>query len=179
MVNRYQVLSGDVAALESAMATTQNKEEFRRFQAVYLRLAQGMGVQAIAEATRFCVGWVLQLHGRYKQGGLDALRSKPKGGRRHSRLSREEECAVLATLENEARSGGILEVGKVHQALEQRCGTLSKQTTYNILHRHGWRKIAPRPRHPKSDKEAQEAFKKNGRKSSRKPGTKPPRQENR
>lgn len=162
MGNRYQVLSGDVAALEQAMAATRDKEEFRRFQAVYLRLSQGMAVDAIAETTRWCVGWVRQLHHRYKQGGIDALRSKPKGGRHHSLLTPEEERAVLATLENEARRGGILEVSKVHRLLEQRCGPLSKQTTYNILHRHGWRKIAPRPRHPRADAAAQEAFKKNG-----------------
>jgi len=29
-----------------------------------------------------------------------------------------------------------------------------------MLERHGWRKIAPRPSHPKADPQAQEAFKK-------------------
>jgi len=29
-----------------------------------------------------------------------------------------------------------------------------------MLHRHGWKKLVPRPKHPKSDKKAQEDFKK-------------------
>jgi Winged helix-turn helix len=31
------------------------------------------------------------------------------------------------------------------------------------LHRHGWRKLAPDKRHPKSDPQAQEEWKKNSR----------------
>jgi hypothetical protein len=30
-----------------------------------------------------------------------------------------------------------------------------------MLARHGWRKIVPRPKHPKADTDAQEEFKKN------------------
>ena len=31
---------------------------------------------------------------------------------------------------------------------------------YRLLDRHGWRKLVPRPRHPKADPEEQAAFKK-------------------
>jgi len=33
-------------------------------------------------------------------------------------------------------------------------------SVYRMLERHGWRKIVPRPSHPKADPQAQEAFKK-------------------
>ena len=33
-------------------------------------------------------------------------------------------------------------------------------SAYNLLHRHGWRKLGPDQRHPKSDVEIQEAWKK-------------------
>jgi transposase len=36
----------------------------------------------------------------------------------------------------------------------------SDSTVYNLLHRHGWRKLMPRPHHPKRDLAAQNAFKK-------------------
>ena len=38
---------------------------------------------------------------------------------------------------------------------------------YDLLHRHGWRKVSPRPQHPKSNIEAQEEFKKKFRKQYR------------
>jgi hypothetical protein len=44
----------------------------------------------------------------------------------------------------------------------RRSGThaTSNSTVYNLLHRHGWRKLMPRPFHPKRDLAAQNAFKK-------------------
>ena len=36
----------------------------------------------------------------------------------------------------------------------------SDSTVYNLLHRQGWRKLMPRPFHPKRDLAAQNAFKK-------------------
>jgi hypothetical protein len=36
----------------------------------------------------------------------------------------------------------------------------SNSTVYNLLARHGWRKLMPRPFHPKRDIAAQNAFKK-------------------
>jgi transposase len=37
---------------------------------------------------------------------------------------------------------------------------LARSTIYRLLERHGWRKVMPRPRHPKADVAAQAAFKK-------------------
>ena len=44
-------------------------------------------------------------------------------------------------------------------ALEFR-GHAADSTVYNLLHRHGWRKLMPRPFHPKRNLAAQNAFKK-------------------
>ena len=37
---------------------------------------------------------------------------------------------------------------------------VARSTVYRLLERHGWRKVVPRPRHPKADVAAQAAFKK-------------------
>jgi hypothetical protein len=37
---------------------------------------------------------------------------------------------------------------------------VARSTIYRLLGRHGWRKVVPRPRHPKTDLAAQSAFKK-------------------
>jgi hypothetical protein len=34
------------------------------------------------------------------------------------------------------------------------------RTIYRLLHRHRWRKLVPRPRHPKANAEEQATFKK-------------------
>ena len=72
---------------------------------------------------------------------------------------------------DQAGAGSILVVAEVHQALEQQLGRkIAESTVYRILHRHGWRKLVPRPFHPKRKPEAAEAFKKGAsQKSSDKP----------
>jgi transposase len=54
----------------------------------------------------------------------------------------------------------MLSVAEIQQAYRERCGkAVARSTVYRLLERHGWRKIAPRPRHPKADVAAQAAFK--------------------
>ena len=85
-----------------------------------------------------------------------------RGGRRHQNLTREEEARLLQRFLPPAEQGGLLEVSRVKQAYEQAVGhPVPKSTVYRMLARHGWRKLAPRPRHPQADEARQQAFKKN------------------
>ena len=60
-----------------------------------------------------------------------------------------------------ARAGGVLVVGEIKTAYEKKAGKqVPKSTVYRMLARHGWRKIAPRPKHPKAEIGVQEEFKK-------------------
>jgi transposase len=77
-------------------------------------------------------------------------------------MSHEEEIAFLAPF-----LGGILVVSEIKQELDRQLGrTTALASVYNLLHRHGWRKLAPDTRHPKADKETQEEWKKNSPDSS-------------
>ena len=54
-----------------------------------------------------------------------------------------------------------LRVSKIKRSYEKAIGrTVPKPTVYRMLDRHGWRKISPRPRHPKADKENKRLLKK-------------------
>jgi len=87
------------------------------------------------------------------------------GGRRRSNLSLEEEVELLEPFIEKAKSGGILVVASIHEALEKRLGRkVALASVYNLLHRHDWRKLAPDKRHVKADPEIQEEWKKNCRK---------------
>ena len=68
----------------------------------------------------------------------------------------------MSKIKSEADVGGIVEIGKVHRLFEEAVGhKVARYTAYRLVHRHGWRKIMPRPRHPKQDHEILEGFKKN------------------
>ena len=81
-------------------------------------------------------------------------------------MNPEEEAAFLAPFIEKAKSGGMLVVVEIKRALDARLGRKTAlASTYNLLHRHGWRKLAPDKRHPKADVAAQDDWKKNSTKS--------------
>ena len=104
---------------------------------------------------------VNRAHMAYDQGGIKALKPKPNGGRKHANMSLAEEKALLARFAKAAGAGEMLNIHDLKAAYEKAIGhETSDSTVYNLLHRHGWRKLMPRPFHPKRDLAAQNAFKK-------------------
>jgi len=84
------------------------------------------------------------------------------GGRRHYSMTIEEERDFLHTWEVKANEGGVLSVPPIHAALVEALGhSIPISTTYRLLARHGWRKVQPDTKHPKSKPVIQEEFKKN------------------
>jgi transposase len=95
----------------------------------------------------------------------DGTSKKNWGGRRNSSMTIEEEREFLSQWQEQATKGGILTVPPIHAALVERLGhAIPQSTTYRLLARHGWRKVQPDTKHPKSDPAAQDEFKKNFRK---------------
>ena len=86
----------------------------------------------------------------------------PWGGRRKALLSVEQEGEFLAPWAEQAKEAGLLVLSPIRAALAQRLGRpVAASVVWRLLARHGWRKVAPDTRHPKSDPAAQEAWKKN------------------
>jgi transposase len=87
------------------------------------------------------------------------------GGRRRYTMTVEEERMFLRDWEIKASEGGVLAVPPIHAALVEKLGRpIPISTTYRLLARHGWRKVQPDTKHPKSDPKIQEEFKKNSQK---------------
>jgi hypothetical protein len=71
------------------------------------------------------------------------------------------EKALLARFARAAGAGELLNIHDLKAAYEKAIGhETSKSTVYNLLSRHGWRKLTPRPFHPKRSIAAQTSFKK-------------------
>jgi transposase len=139
--------------------------ELRQAQAVFLPLEFGLSMDQVAAGIGVSKGWACQLRRQFiLTGGMIADEKRQRGGRHRENMSKEEEVAFLAPFFEKASEGGILVVGEIKRALDERLGRKTAlASVYNLLHRHGWRKLAPDKRHPKSDPSAQEDWKKNSR----------------
>ena len=140
-------------------------DELRQAQAVVLPLEFGLSLEKTAQVLGISVGWACQLRRRFvRTGGFCEGGRERKGGRRHENMTVEEERSFLLPFFEKARVGGILVVSEIKQSLEARLGrSVALASTYNLLHRHGWRKLSPDKRHPKADAVAQEEWKKTPR----------------
>jgi transposase len=119
-----------------------------------------MSVEETAHFLGRSIRWVSQVRKSFIEQGVSTT-SKNLGGRRVAYQTLEEEEVFLDSFKAEAQRGGILEVSKIHAKLEERLShQVHRSAVYKLLHRHGWRKLAPRKRHNKSDPADQEAWKK-------------------
>ena len=108
----------------------------------------GMTQPLIAAATGVSLSTVNRAHMAYDHGGIEAL--KPETKRRTQ--AREHELGGGKGLAG-------LDIHDLKAAYEKAIGhETSKSTMYNLLARHGWRKLMPRP--SDATLRAQNAFKK-------------------
>ena len=77
-------------------------------------------------------------------------------------MSYEEEAALLEPFRKEAEAGQIVEVSEMEMAYQKAVGhSIGTGQIYHVLHRHGWRKVMPRSKHPrKANEEVIETSKK-------------------
>ena len=149
--------------------------EFQRFLCIWLRVERAQTPEQIATTLGWHVNTVRATQQDFARSGIEALKEKPRGGRFHAAMTLPEEAEFLSGFASRAGEGSILVVREVWQALEGRLGRkVAESTVYRLLARHGWRKIVPRPFHPKRDPEKAEAFKKGATHSGSRPQRKGP-----
>lgn len=146
---------------KAGIASAKTVEELRAAQAVVLPLEFGLSLGQTAEGIGVSLGWACTLRNRFARiaRGEEAPRQK-RGGRKRQNLTLEEERFLQPFLDT-AKSGGVLVVGGIRQALQEKLGRkVALSSVYNLLHRHGWRKLAPDRSHPQADLQAQQEWKK-------------------
>lgn len=153
--------------LAERLKKAKGRPEFQRIQCVLIRATLDSTAAEIARLLGWSVATVHAIHSRWAKEGDAVFDLKAKGGRRNQYLSPKEEAALVQPFLAKAEAGGILNVQEIKAAFEARVGrSVAKTTIYRLLDRLGWRKVVPRPRHPKADPAAQAAFKKTRNRSS-------------
>jgi len=134
---------------------------YRRLLALHMR---GMGISRTqtGEALGFSEQHVTNLVAKYKKHGIESiLEDKRTSNNRH--MSFEEEAKFLEQFVELAEVGQVITIEGILKKFQEVTGKESGATTiYNLLKRHGWRKVKPRPRHPgkASDKNSKNYYRK-------------------
>ena len=162
-MGRPQIMYNDNQKQEvkQAFKISVDAKEQKRLLCLKLRIEQGFNAEQIAEIAECSEIQVRTVISKYNKNGLNSILRGRQGGN-HRNLSYEEEEALLAPFLDKAEKGQILIVPEIQNAYESAMGRpVPPSTVYRMLDRHNWRKVMPRPRHPKANQEEQEAYKKN------------------
>ena len=154
-----------VKRAQMTAAVTTSVESLRQCQAVLLPALFGATLEQTAAVLGVGRATVPRLQAAFrKHKSAVSNPARNWGGRRKSLLTQKEEVAFLKPWLESAATGHLVVVSPIRAALAQRLGQPVKPSVvYRLLARHGWRKVAPDTRHPKSKPEVQEEWKKTPR----------------
>ena len=154
-------LAGGHEFLEAAVTQAANAKtvsELRMAQALLMPLKFGLSLDDTSVALGLSKSWTLRLRQRF--GRIQSGQEQPKTRQvlhNRARVTLEKEATLLAPYLDLARQGGVIIVPPLKATLEESLGrSMALSTVYGMLHRHGWRKLAPDKRHPGSNPVAQE-----------------------
>ena len=133
----------------------------QRWLIIYQALIAPRKAEEIATHTGASLTTVRRVISTYNRFGVAAVETPGTGGRRHEYLTLEQERAFLQPFFDRAAKGEIATVADIQRAFEAAIQhPVHQSSIYRLLHRHAWRKLAPRSFHPKANPEDQATFKK-------------------
>ena len=152
-----------VAQAHALALEATNVEELRCAQSVLLPAVLNATLEQTAAALGVGRATAARLQRRLRSRVSEPNKAlAQRGGRRRAWMSLEEERSFLAPWAQRSADGAMLVVGPLRAALAQELShPVAHSVVYRLLERHGWRKVAPDTRHPKSDSQVQQGWKKN------------------
>ena len=148
--------------IDEAIAKEHRPSKVKMLLVIRLVLVKPKTAAEVAELVDLSKSRVQHIVEKFNREGLDAFldRHNPEFHRQHAFLTKDQELAVLNSVEGQARKGLLVNSRLVKEALEARLEReVSEMYIHDVLKRHGWRKVDPRPHHPKYDPVAQNEFK--------------------
>lgn len=149
MAAKYEITAEQKAEIEQARKKNRDKRTEVKLKVLSMR-AEGADAKRISEATGYHPAYVSTLVSKYIHGGLEAITGNHYGGNRRN-MSFEEEHELLRPFFEKAAKGQMLDTAEIELCYEKAVGhRISSGQIYRVLWRHGWRKVMPRSKHPKS-----------------------------
>ena len=146
-----------LAEVKQRMRTGPRSDRRQRWLIIYNAPVEPRPAAEIARHCGVSKATVHAVISRYSRLGVAAIETPGKGGRRRHYLTLEEEQEFLAPFFAQAERVEVATVEHMWRAFEQRVvHPVDDSSIYRLLRHHRWRKVMPRPRHPKSDWETQE-----------------------
>jgi len=160
-MKRFQISKEEYEAIKAAENETEDKRISRRLRVLMLRY-EGYSAKEAAKIMGINRSTVYLLYKRYREEGLERFAQNNYAGGNHQALTDEQEQEILDEYEKKAQEGQIITAQEIKAAFDKVRGKdTGRGYIYMLLERHGWRKVMPRSRHPKSaSEEACEASKK-------------------
>ena len=148
MACRYHYTDEQKAELKQAQRENKNKRIDRRVRALLLR-SEGKRGEEIHMATGYNIDYVRRLEKQYIENGITEITGNHYHGNRRN-MSFAEEEALLEPFKAQAEKGELVEISAIESAYREAVGhSIGTSQIYYVLHRHGWRKVMPRSKHPK------------------------------
>ena len=152
MKMKYKFGEEQYAEIKAARRANKNKKVEKRLEVLQLR-CEGKSQQEIVEKTGFHRSYICSLIKQYFEEGLQSVIESHYGGNRRY-MSFEEEAELLEQFIKKAEQGQMVDIREIEMAYCEKVGhSIGHAQIYCVLHRHGWRKIMPRSRHPKKANE--------------------------
>ena len=159
-MSRFQISEEEYEAIKQAEKETNDKNVSRRLRVLMLR-HEGYKVREVAKMVGMRLNSISQLCQRYREQGLEEFKRNKYTSHRRA-LPVEQEEGILSRFEEAAKAGHEVTAQEIKAAFDEVRGKdTGRGYIYALLRRHGWRKVMPRPKHPKAaSEEACEASKK-------------------
>lgn len=157
----HERINGDRDRLQQLIGAESNAAQRDRYRAVALAIdgRRADEIMTMLERSRaFVQRWVYA----YRDGGVSAIAARTPTGR-PAKLSPTQLQALRERLEagpTDDDNVCAFRGRDVQQLIEREYGVrYSLNGVYDVLHRHGYSWLAPRPQHRQADPHAQQAFK--------------------
>ena len=149
VMKMHKITVEDAKKLREAMRQEKSKKVYRRMQAVALR-GEGRKTAEISEITGFYHRSVGKFCKTYCKEGISGLAKDGRKGGNHRNMSDDEAKIFLDKFADLATKGQIITIDDIAIAYDEAVGIKheSLSTVYYLLHKQGWRKVAPKQYHP-------------------------------